>query len=198
LLFSSSPPQIGKLCTRPLIFTSKHWKRRLEPFHEPLERGKPLSDYGSIPSWLSSHASGAIGIPSSPLAKCHFLVAILVSRINCKTDVRLSFSWKIVLEGRFPFRHTGRALEYSVHERIRCSAVSNVPHRQRSESVLPVLFVFFKTLYSSYIAYDRPGLTPGHFLVFYLCSRVGLLPYDPARRPAFIKAPRLLGSLPSY
>jgi hypothetical protein len=35
-------------------------------------------------------------------------------------------------------------------------------------------------------------------LVFYLCSRVGPLLYNPARHPAFIKAPRLLGSMPSY
>jgi hypothetical protein len=35
-------------------------------------------------------------------------------------------------------------------------------------------------------------------LVFYLFSRLGPLPYNPARHPAFIKAPRLLGSVPSY
>jgi hypothetical protein len=35
-------------------------------------------------------------------------------------------------------------------------------------------------------------------LVFYLCSRVGPLPYNPARHPTFIKATRLLGSMPSY
>jgi hypothetical protein len=45
---------------------------------------------------------------------------------------------------------------------------------------------------------DRPGLSPRHFLVFYLCSRVGPVPYNPARHPAFIKAPRLLGSIPFY
>jgi hypothetical protein len=61
-----------------------------------------------------------------------------------------------------------------------------------------ILFLFLIILYPSCIAYDRPRLSPRHFLVFYLCSRVGLLPYNPARRPAFIKAPRLLGSLPSY
>lgn len=31
-------------------------------------------------------------------------------------------------------------------------------------------------LYASYLAYDRPGLIPRHFLVFYLCSRVGVVP----------------------
>jgi hypothetical protein len=35
-------------------------------------------------------------------------------------------------------------------------------------------------------------------LVLYLCSHVGPLPHNPARHPAFIKAPRLLGSVPSY
>jgi hypothetical protein len=53
-------------------------------------------------------------------------------------------------------------------------------------------------LYSSCIAYDGPGLSPRHFLVFYLCSRVGPLPYNPARHPAFIKAPRLLGPVSSH
>jgi hypothetical protein len=48
------------------------------------------------------------------------------------------------------------------------------------------------------LAYDRPGPTPRNFLAFYLCSRVGLLPYNSARRPAFIEAQRLLGSLPSF
>jgi hypothetical protein len=57
---------------------------------------------------------------------------------------------------------------------------------------------FLIILYSGCIAYDRPGLSPRHFLVFYLCSHVGPLPYNPARHPAFIKAPRLLGSVPSY
>ena len=36
------------------------------------------------------------------------------------------------------------------------------------------------------------------FYHFHVCSRVNLQLYNPARRPAFIKAPRLLGSLPSY
>jgi hypothetical protein len=31
-----------------------------------------------------------------------------------------------------------------------------------------------------------------------MCSRLGPLPYNPARHPAFMKAPRLLGSMPSY
>jgi hypothetical protein len=57
---------------------------------------------------------------------------------------------------------------------------------------------FLIILYSSCIAYDRPGLSPRYFLVFYLCSRVDRVPCNPARHPAFIKAPRLLGSAPSY
>jgi hypothetical protein len=59
-------------------------------------------------------------------------------------------------------------------------------------------YSIFIILYLSYIAYDRPGLTPEHFLVFYLCSRIGLLPYNPACRPAFIETQQLLGSLPSF
>jgi hypothetical protein len=59
-------------------------------------------------------------------------------------------------------------------------------------------FFFLIILYSSCIAYDRPELRPIHFLVSCLCSRVGPLPYNPARHPAFIKAPRLLRSVPSY
>ena len=36
------------------------------------------------------------------------------------------------------------------------------------------------------------------FYDFDVCSRVKLQLYNPARRPAFIKTPRLLGSMPSY
>jgi hypothetical protein len=50
----------------------------------------------------------------------------------------------------------------------------------------------FIILYLSYIAYNRPGLTPGHFLVFYLCSRIGLLPYNPARRWRGLNGSRML------
>lgn len=53
-------------------------------------------------------------------------------------------------------------------------------------------------LYARYQAYDRPGLIPKHFLVFYLCSRVDPLPYNPARHPAFVKAPLLLDSMSYY
>jgi hypothetical protein len=61
-----------------------------------------------------------------------------------------------------------------------------------------ILYFNYTVLYLSYIAYDSPGQNSGHLPVFYLCSRIGLLPYNPTRRPAFIKAQRLLGSLPSY
>ena len=59
-------------------------------------------------------------------------------------------------------------------------------------------YLFLIILCPSCIAYDRPGLSPRCFLVVYLCSRLDPLPYNPARHPAFIKAPRLLGSMPSY
>jgi len=39
---------------------------------------------------------------------------------------------------------------------------------------------------------------PQACLEFYLSPRVGSLPYNSARYPAFIKAPRLFGSMPSY
>jgi hypothetical protein len=87
----------------------------------------------------------------------------------------------------------------SVLRRIRPSPWSN-----SLGSVLGLFFLlsisifYFKSYCIRCIAYDRPGLSPRHFLVFYLCSRVGPLPYNPARHPAFIKAPRLLGSVPSY
>ena len=62
-----------------------------------------------------------------------------------------------------------------------------------------LIFYFNRTVFKLYtVAYDRPGLSPRHFLVFYLYSRVGPLPYNPVRHPAFIKAPRFLGSVPSY
>lgn len=64
--------------------------------------------------------------------------------------------------------------------------------------VVSLFLLIFFILYSSCIAYDRPGLSPRCFLIFYLCSRLDPLPYNPARHPAFINAPRLLGSMPSY
>jgi hypothetical protein len=73
-----------------------------------------------------------------------------------------------------------------------------LPQAEQRDVLTMCLFFFSIILYSSCIAYDRPGLSPRHFLIFYLCSRVGPLPYNPARHPAFIKAPRLLGSVPSY
>lgn len=59
-------------------------------------------------------------------------------------------------------------------------------------------FVLAIILYASFLAYDRPGLIPRHFLVFYLCSRVGVVPSILLAIPPYSKAPRLLGSAPSY
>lgn len=52
-----------------------------------------------------------------------------------------------------------------------------------------LLFINHTVMYASDLAYDGPGLSPRHFLVFTLCSRLDPLPYNPARHPAFIKTP---------
>lgn len=54
-----------------------------------------------------------------------------------------------------------------------------------------------ESLYSSYLAYGRPGLIAMHFLgLLSLLSR-WVCSFNPAHHPALVKAPRLLGSAPS-
>jgi hypothetical protein len=58
-----------------------------------------------------------------------------------------------------------------------------------------MLFFFKKKIHTAFKLYSlwHVGYLFDDFYGFDMCSRVGLLPYNPARRPAIIKAPRLFG-----
>ena len=77
---------------------------------------------------------------SSHLDRYYSRVAILVCRMNCSTIARFFLLFRTKLKGKLPFSIAGRVPRYSEHVRSRCSAVSFMPQRHRSESACPILF----------------------------------------------------------
>lgn len=83
------------------------------------------------------------------------------------------------------------------------STTSGYDQATRAHARGPTHFVreclFFPfILYASYLAYDRPGLFSQTFLGLLTVLSRCFYPFHPARRPDFVKAPRPLGSAPSY
>lgn len=66
------------------------------------------------------------------------------------------------------------------------------------DQLLLLVFVLFNHTALKLYSLWHVGYLLDDFYGFDVCSRVNLKLYNSARRPAFIKAPRLSGSLPSY
>jgi hypothetical protein len=76
-------------------------------------------------------------------------------------------------------------------------AISASPILCRQGDWFPFFYFFNHTAFKLNSLW-HVGYLLDDFYDFYVCSRVNLQLYNSARRPAFIKAPRLSGSMPSY